>query len=149
MLNNNRQSLAVAESCTGGLISASITQRKGASSFFKGSVVVYHTKSKSDLLGVSEALVEEYTVVSKEVAEAMALSVKKKFNADYGIATTGIAGPEKGDSNLPLGTVFIAIATPNDVLVKEFNFGDNRYKVIERAKNKALQLLRLSISESK
>ena len=149
LLIQNNQTLSIAESCTGGLISTSITQKDGASTFFKGAVVAYHTQSKLDLLDVSQELINKHSVVSAEVAKSMALSVKKKFDTDYGVATTGNAGPTKGDSDSEIGTVFIAIATPNDVITEEFNFGDNRFKVIERAKNKALQLLRLTILKAK
>ncbi|MDC3388282.1 competence/damage-inducible protein A [Flavobacteriaceae bacterium] len=149
LLIQNNQTLSIAESCTGGLISTSITQKDGASTFFKGALVAYHTQSKLDLLDVSQELINKYSVVSAEVAKSMALSVKKKFDTDYGVATTGNAGPTKGDSDSEIGTVFIAIATPNDVITEEFNFGDNRFKVIERAKNKALQLLRLTILKAK
>jgi nicotinamide-nucleotide amidase len=149
LLIQNNQTLSIAESCTGGLISTSITQKDGASTFFKGAVVAYHTQSKLDLLDVNQELINKYSVVSAEVAKSMALSVKKKFDTDYGVATTGNAGPTKGDSDSEIGTVFIAIATPNDVITEEFNFGDNRFKVIERAKNKALQLLRLTILKAK
>ena len=149
LLIQNNQTLSIAESCTGGLISTSITQKDGASTFFKGALVAYHTQSKLDLLDVSQELINKYSVVSAEVAKSMALSVKKMFDTDYGVATTGNAGPTKGDSDSEIGTVFIAIATPNDVITEEFNFGDNRFKVIERAKNKALQLLRLTILKAK
>ena len=149
LLVSKDQTLAIAESCTGGLIASTITQNKGASTFFKGAIVSYHTKSKSDLLEVNEELIFEHSVVSKQVAKAMALSVKDKFNTDYGVATTGNAGPTKGDSDVEVGTVFIAISTPNNIIVEEYNFGNNRYKVIERAKNKALQLLRLAIINAK
>ena len=149
LLVSKDQTLAIAESCTGGLIASTITQNKGASAFFKGAIVSYHTKSKSDLLEVNEQLIFEHSVVSKQVAKAMALSVKNKFNTYYGVATTGNAGPTKGDSDVEVGTVFIAISTPNNTIVEEYNFGNNRYKVIERAKNKALQLLRLTIINAK
>ena len=149
LLVDKKQTLAVAESCTGGLIASSITQNEGVSAFFKGAVVTYHTKSKTDLLGVDKKIIDEHSVVSEAVAKAMVLSVKKKFDVDYAIATTGNAGPTKGDSRAEIGTVFIAIASPNNIVVEEFNFGKNRFKVIQRAKNKALQLLRKEILNAK
>lgn len=149
LLIDKKQTLAVAESCTGGLIASSITQHEGVSAFFKGAVVTYHTQSKIDVLNVAKAIVDEYSVVSERVAEEMAIGVKKKFNSDYAIATTGNAGPKKGDSTAEIGAVFIAIATPEKVVVEEFNFGKNRFKVIQRAKNKALQLLRKEILKAK
>jgi len=149
LLIDKKLTLAVAESCTGGLIASSITQNEGVSAFFKGAVVSYHTQSKTDVLNVSREIIEENSVVSAAVAEAMVLSVKNKFDVDYAIATTGNAGPKKGDSNAEIGVVFIAIATPDKVIVEEFNFGKNRFKVIQRAKNKALQLLRKTILNAK
>jgi len=149
LLINKKQTLAVAESCTGGIIASSITQNEGVSAFFKGAVVTYHTSSKSGILDIDKSIIDEHSVVSKAIAKSMAISVKKKFNSDYAIATTGNAGPTKGDSNAEIGTVFIAIATPDKVVVEEFNFGKNRFKVIQRAKNKGLQLLRIEILNAK
>lgn len=149
LLIDKKQTLAVAESCTGGLIASSITQNEGASAFFKGAAVTYHTETKADVLGVAKTIINKYSVVSEQVAKEMATGVKIKFKSDYSIATTGNAGPEKGDSAAEIGTVFIAIATPEKVLVEEFNFGKNRFKVIQRAKNKALQLLRKEILNAK
>lgn len=149
LLIDKKQTLAVAESCTGGLIASSITQNEGVSAFFKGAAVTYHTQSKIDVLNVDETIIEEYSVVSERVAKEMAIGVKKKFDSDYAIATTGNAGPIKGDSDADIGTVFIAIATPKKILVEEFNFGKNRFKVIQRAKNKSLQLLRREIINAK
>ena len=149
LLIDKKQTLAVAESCTGGLIASSITQLEGVSAFFKGAAVTYHTQSKIDVLNVAKTIIDEYSVVSERVAEEMAIGVQQKFNSDYAIATTGNAGPKKGDSVVEIGTVFIAIATPEKVIVEEFNFGKNRFKVIQRAKNKALQLLRKEILKAK
>ena len=145
LLIEKKQTLAVAESCTGGIIASSITQNEGVSAFFKGAVVTYHTSSKSGILEIDQRIIQEYSVVSEAVVKAMVLSVKNKFDSDYAIATTGNAGPKKGDAAEEIGTVFIAIATPEKVVVEEFNFGKNRFKVIQRAKNKALQLLRKEI----
>ena len=101
----------------------------------------YATEAKIGVLQVSEDLIEKYSVVSKEVAEAMAESVLKLFHVDYAIATTGNAGPDKGDSDAEVGTVFIAIATKNEVFSSNFNFGNYRIKVINKAVNKALEML--------
>ena len=149
LLIDKKQTLAVAESCTGGLIASSITQNEGVSAFFKGAAVTYHTQSKTDVLNVAKTTIDQYSVVSGMVAKEMAIGVKKKFNSDYAIATTGNAGPTKGDADAEIGTVFIAIATPNKVVVEEFNFGKTRFKVIQRAKNKALQLLRKELLNAK
>ncbi|WP_299261297.1 CinA family nicotinamide mononucleotide deamidase-related protein [uncultured Aquimarina sp.] len=133
--------LAVAESCTGGKISQSITANAGSSSFFKGGVVTYATQSKTDLLGVDSDLIKQHTVTSNEVAEAMALGVKNKFKSDYAIATTGNAGPSKGDGDVEVGTVFIAIATPDRVFSEKFVFSNLRERTIGKAVNKSFEML--------
>jgi len=133
--------LATAESCTGGKISETITSISGSSDYFRGGVVTYATDTKVALLGVNEATIEAFSVVSKEVAEEMALGVKKVLKSDFAIATTGNAGPAKGEAPADLGTVCIAIATPNGVFSEAFNFGQPRQKVIDRAVNKGLELL--------
>jgi nicotinamide-nucleotide amidase len=145
MLKKQHKTLSTAESCTGGRIAASLTAVPGASSYFKGSVVSYDTAVKIAVLGLPESLINEFSVVSAEVASAMALRVKEIMKTDYAIATTGNAGPSKGDENAELGTVFIAIATPTEVIVKEYNFGQPRDKVIDRAVLKSLEMLKEEI----
>ncbi|EIJ39561.1 competence/damage-inducible protein CinA-like protein [Galbibacter orientalis DSM 19592] len=141
LLKQNNETVATAESCTGGKIAETFTAIPGSSAYFKGSVVSYATQAKIDVLHVDKALVERHSVVSKQVAEAMALSAQKLFKSTYAIATTGNAGPTKGDSNAEVGTVFIAIATPKGVISEEFNFGNHREKVINKAVNKAFEIL--------
>ncbi|HEY4618550.1 MAG TPA: CinA family nicotinamide mononucleotide deamidase-related protein [Flavobacterium sp.] len=145
MLKKQHKTLSTAESCTGGKIAASLTSVAGASKYFKGSVVSYATETKMDVLGIPESLINEFSVVSGEVASAMAQRVKEIIKTDYAIATTGNAGPSKGDENAEIGTVFIAIATPNEVIVKEYNFGQPREKVIDRAVIKSLEMLKEEI----
>lgn len=135
------KTLAVAESCTGGAIAKRFTSNSGASAYFKGGVVTYSTQSKIDVLGVEEANIKKYSVVSKQVAEAMAQNALQLFKSDYAIATTGNAGPTKGDSNAEVGTVFIALAVKSNVFSGEFNFGNSRVKVVNKAVNKALEIL--------
>jgi len=139
------KTLATAESCTGGKIAERITANSGASVYFKGSVVSYATQAKIDVLNISEDLIDKYSVVSTQVAEAMAKSAQKLFKTDYTIATTGNAGPTKGDSNVEVGTVCIAIATPNGVFSESFNLGNHRTKVINKAVNKAFEMLQKEI----
>jgi len=138
---DQQQTLAVAESCTGGEIAARLTKISGASAYFKGGAVVYHTQSKSEVLGVSEEIIRKHTVVSQEVAEAMAVQVRNKFGASVGLATTGNAGPSKGDSDAEVGTVWIAIATKERVLSEQFLFGKHRQRVVGKAVNKALEMV--------
>ena len=141
ILVSKGMTLSVAESCTGGEIAQNITSHAGASAFFNGGVVTYATESKIAILGVKESLIAEYTVTSKQVAEAMALGCKNKFKSDYAISTTGNAGPSKGDGDVEVGTVYIGIATPEKVYSQEFKFSNNREKTIGKAVNKAFELL--------
>lgn len=145
LLTSNKQTISLAESCTGGKISQVISAVSGASKYYKGAVVCYDTQVKIDILGIPETLIKKHSVVSAQIATAMALQVQKRLKTDYAIATTGNAGPEKGDSEAEIGTVFIAIATPKEVIVEEFNFGQPREKVIDRAVNKAFEMLRKEI----
>ena len=140
-LVEQKKTLSVAESCTGGKIAERITINAGASAFFKGSMVSYATQIKQDVLKIPTEIIDKHSVVSSQVAEAMATHVKELFKTDYAIATTGNAGPTKGDADAEVGTVFIAIATPKKVYSQEFNFGNSRVKVINKASNKAFELL--------
>jgi nicotinamide-nucleotide amidase len=135
------QSLTTAESCTGGRIAARLTTIPGASGFFKGGLVTYETSTKTSVLGIPESVILEHSVVSAEVTKQMALRAKHLFQTDYAIATTGNAGPTKGDSDAEIGTVFIALASPNGVEVFENNLGKLREKVSQKAVYKALGLL--------
>ena len=141
----NELTLATAESCTGGAIAKMLTSVAGASNYFKGSVVAYSVKIKQDILQVSSKTINEYSVVSEQVAKEMAKNCKRIFQTDYAIATTGNAGPTTDITDKSVGVVFIAIATPDKILVKEFNFGQPREKVIQRASNKSLEMLRKEI----
>ena len=145
LLRQQQKTISTAESCTGGKIAEALTSVSGASKYFKGSVVSYATETKINVLGISEALIKQHSVVSAEVAKQMAISVKKIMKTDYAIATTGNAGPAKGESIAEIGTVFIALATPNEVIVEEFNFGQPREKVIDRTVIKSLEMMREEI----
>ncbi|WP_166922139.1 CinA family nicotinamide mononucleotide deamidase-related protein [Flavobacterium poyangense] len=145
LLKKQNKTIATAESFTGGKIASILSAVPGASSYFRGSIVPYATELKVSVLGVSQELIEKFSVVSAEVASAMALSVKEMLKTDYAIATTGNAGPSKGDSDAEIGTVFIALATPNEIIVEEFNFGQPREKVIDRATIKSLEILQKEI----
>ncbi|MCB4798882.1 competence/damage-inducible protein A [Neotamlana laminarinivorans] len=144
-LTKIEKTLAIAESCTGGKLAELFTANPGASKYLKGGVVTYSTQSKIDVLGIDEALINKYSVVSSQVAEAMAIKVKNLYKSDFAIATTGNAGPSKGDSQAEIGTVFIAIANNNGVFSQEFKFGSPRARVINKAVNKALELLQKEI----
>lgn len=145
LLMAKKQTLATAESCTGGNIAKIVTSIAGSSGYFIGSIIAYSASIKISELNVDEKLIAQYSVVSAQVAEAMAKGIQQKFKTSYAIATTGNAGPTADSTDKTVGTVFIAIATPTTIFSKEFFFGKPREKVIERASNKALELLRKEI----
>ena len=147
ILERKGYTLSLAESCTGGAITREITAIAGSSSYFVGSITPYETSQKVKILGVDAEIIEKHTVVSAEVAEAMADSCRKLFGTDIAVATTGIAGPTKGDAVAEVGTVFIGIATPERTFVEEFNFGKPRERVIAKTTNKAFELLLKEISK--
>ena len=145
MLVETSKTLAVAESCTGGNIAHSITSNSGSSAYFKGGVVAYSNEIKIKLLDIPAEMIEFHGAVSYQVAEAMALGVQKSLNADYAIATTGIAGPNGGTAEKPVGTVWIAVAGPSGVKSENFIFRHNRERNIIRSTQTALNLLRTII----
>lgn len=149
ILKKNGKTLSTAESFTGGLISSRISSIPGASTYFKGSIVAYDTKIKKEILNVAEKEILDYSVVSSQVANSMALNAKKILKSDFAIATTGNAGPEKGDSDKDIGLIYISIATLNEVKSFEFNFGKNREKNINKSVNKALELLFSELSSER
>ncbi|CAL2093709.1 competence/damage-inducible protein A [Tenacibaculum sp. 190524A05c] len=133
--------ICTAESMTGGKIASTLVSVPGSSSYFKGGFVVYTSKLKEDLLDVPSSLIVENTVVSKEVAEVMALNARKKVNTDFAISITGNAGPTTDHNDKDVGLVYIGIADKNGVEVHEYNFGKPREKVINKTVNKALELI--------
>ena len=140
-----KKTLATAESFTGGRIAEQLTAIPGASAYFKGSVVAYATSVKNEVLKVPQALIDKHSVVSEEVACAMADHVRKLVGADFGIATTGNAGPTKGDSDEDIGTVFIAVAGPNGVYAERFIMGNHRTRIVQKSVHRALQMLQKEI----
>ena len=154
LLNNLQQlciekgvSIAVAESCTAGLIASKLTSLAGSSSFFKGGVVAYQNEIKTKILGVRQSIIDEKTEVSVEVVNQMAKSVLEKFDANFAIATTGYAGPAGGTNKNPIGTVFIAIASVVGVVVSRFVFLGDRQSVVNQASESALSLLYTEIKK--
>ncbi len=145
LLTQTKTTVATAESCTGGKIAATLSSVPGASKYLKGGVIAYSNEVKEQVLGISSDLIKKHGVVSNEVAQAMALAAKKILKTDYAIATTGNAGPTQGDENAGIGVVCIALATPNQVFVEKFDFGQPREKVINRAVNKGMELLQKEI----
>ena len=147
-LITKNQTLSVAESCTGGKIAQVLTARAGASSYFKGAVTTYATASKTKVLGIPQEFIEKHSVTSNPVAEQMAVQCRKLFNSDYALATTGNAGPSKGDGDVAVGTVFIAVASQEKVISQKFVFSNNRERTIGKAVNKAFELLLKQVRES-
>ena len=144
-LINRCMTFASAESCTGGNIAHRITLIPGSSEVFKGTAVTYATSMKTKVLGVPSETIEKHGVVSREVVESMAKGVRELMEADFGVATTGVAGPSGGTEENPVGTVWIGVASANGVVSKRFNFGKDRENVINRATIAACEMLREEI----
>lgn len=134
--------IAVAESCTGGLIANRITNISGSSTYFDRGVVTYSNRSKTELLGVRDSLLRKDGAVSRAVAEAMAVGVRKLAGTDIGLSTTGIAGPTGGTAEKPVGLLWIGYADAKGELAVKFQLGDGRLRFKERASQAALELVR-------
>lgn len=147
LLTQNNLTLSVVESCTGGKIANAFTHMSGASKYFIGSMVPYATNIKTDILGVTPHVIKENSVVSIEVAEAMATRIKQLFNSDFAVATTGNAGPTKGESDAEVGTVCIAVSTPTGVVSEKFVFSNHRSRTIGKATNKSFEMLQEAVLE--
>ena len=142
LLINKGMTFASAESCTGGNIAHVVTLIPGSSEVFKGTAVTYATAMKTKVLGVPAAIIEHCGVVSQEVVEGMASGVRNLMESDFGVATTGVAGPGGGTEENPVGTVWIGVASKEGVVSKRFNFGKDRENVINRATIMAYEMLR-------
>ncbi len=141
MLRDHQKTLATAESCTGGYIAHLITTIPGSSDYFIGSVVAYANEIKENILGVNAASLEKFGAVSEQVVREMAAGVKNRFGTDYAIAVSGIAGPAGGTEEKPVGTTWIAIATPDSITTRMFKLGEHRERNIRKAALSALNLL--------
>ena len=146
ILKKKKLKIATAESCTGGLIAHILTNISGSSDYFDRGVVSYSNKSKTELLGVPEKLIDKYGAVSNPVAKAMAEGARKKSNVDIGIATTGIAGPTGGTVEKPVGLVYIAVSNLDRTIIKKFNFKGNRIENKYQSCNASLEMLHNLIS---
>jgi len=150
-LIKRKESLVFAESCSGGLLSSSITSIPGSSQVFKGSIISYSNNLKQSLLSVPENLIKKFGAVSEEVAETMAINAKEKLNSDWSIAISGIAGPSGGNKEKPVGLVYISIAGPNGHLTnikKIFSSTRNRIEIQRLSVNVCLNSLRLILLSS-
>lgn len=142
LLRERKQRVSLAESCTGGYIASLFTSLPGSSDIFNGGVIPYQNQIKHELLQVDEKLFETVGAVSKECVLQMANEARNKFHTDYAIATSGIAGPAGGTAEKPVGTVWVAVASPEKTIALKFIFGDNRQRNIQMTANAALNMLR-------
>ena len=147
LLVSKNRTLATAESCTGGYISKLITSVPGSSRYFRGGVVAYNNEIKTKFLGVGTDALEKHGAVSREVVEQMAKGACRELNSDYAVATSGIAGPDGGTPEKPVGTVWVAVASPHRTIAIKFQLGEFRDRNIIRASLNALNLLRIEIIE--
>lgn len=147
ILLENNLTISTAESCTGGFVAHMITSIAGSSAYFVGSVLSYANEIKKQELGVRNSDLENFGAVSAQVVEQMALEVRKKMKTDYSIATSGVAGPDGGSEEKPVGFVWIAVASKDGVVSKSFNFENDRGRNIQRASIAALNMLRLEINK--
>jgi nicotinamide-nucleotide amidase len=142
LLKGKNQSVATAESCTGGYLSHMITSVPGSSDYYLGSIISYSNKIKTKELFVSDDILKEHGAVSEACVLQMATAIKEKFGSTYGIATSGVAGPGGGSVEKPVGTVWVAIAGPHGAKATAFSMGDNRGRTIHRTALVALDMLR-------
>ena len=142
LLREKGLTLSTAESCTGGNIAQLITSIAGSSDYFKGAIVAYSNEIKEQLLGVPHQMLVEYGAVSEQTVIAMAEGIRSRFKTDFAIAVSGIAGPGGGTDEKPVGTTWIAVATPTEIFTRKFMFGDHRGRNIRKASVAALNMLR-------
>ena len=142
-LIKSSKTIAVAESCTGGLLSAMLTELSGSSKYFTLGIVTYSNYAKEKILGIPSSILASKGAISEEVAKLMAQKVRKLAKTDFGIGITGIAGPSGGTLRKPVGTVFIAVAAKNKTLCKEFHFTGSRSNIRRKSATETLKLLKI------
>jgi len=147
LLRNKGLTLSTAESCTGGNIAHLITSIAGSSDYFKGSIVAYSNEIKEKFLDVSTQILADHGAVSEQTVIAMAEGIRTRFTTDYAIAVSGIAGPGGGTDEKPVGTTWIAVATPTETIARKYMVGDHRGRNIRKASVAALNLLRSKLLE--
>ena len=141
LLRARGQTLSIAESCTGGLISDRITNVPGSSVYFEGSVVCYSNRVKAGQLHIPLKTIERFGAVSSEIAKRMAQGIRKTFHTEFGLSTTGLAGPTGGTKKTPVGTVFIGFSNGKRTWVKKFDLKGSRREIKKKAAEKALSIL--------
>jgi nicotinamide-nucleotide amidase len=142
LLLKNKKTIAVAESCTGGLISNSLTDISGSSKYFKLGLVLYSNEEKSKILKIRRKDISSFGAVSDKIASLMAKRIKVLAKTNIGLATTGFAGPKGGNKINPVGTVYVALAYKNSLVVKKYKFMGKRTQIKIKTKNKALSLIK-------
>ncbi len=142
LLKQKNSTISTAESCTGGYIAHQITAIAGSSLYFIGSIICYANDVKKNELGVSDDILKNDGAVSEACVTQMANEIRKKMNTTYSIATSGIAGPGGGTAQKPIGTVWIAIASPTKTIAQAYSFGDNRERTIQRTALMAMDMMR-------
>jgi len=149
LLKQSGQSLATAESCTGGLVADSLTNINGCSAWYQGGIVAYSNKIKQSQLGIDARILETHGAVSAETAKAMAENVRERYGADFGISTTGIAGPSGGVPGKPVGTVYIGLADAHGSFTKHLHISEDRLININYSTNAVLEMLRKHLISGK
>jgi len=148
LLKEKNQTIATAESCTGGYIAHLLTSIPGSSAYFTGSVVSYSNKIKEEILHVKAETLTEFGAVSKETVTEMALNILELMKTDYAIAVSGIMGPDGGSPEKPTGLVWIAVASKNNIIVTQFNFRYERSRNIQATATNAMNLIRQLIVDN-
>ena len=148
LLSEKNETVSTAESCTGGAVAKMITSVSGSSAYFEGSIISYSNQIKINQLQVEEKTLNEYGAVSQQVVEQMAIGVRRNLNTQYGLATSGIAGPTGGTPEKPVGTIWIATAGPNGVKSKKLNLGYSRERNIHVTSLSVLNMLRLELLQN-
>lgn len=149
LLKERNQTLATAESCTSGALASRVTSVAGSSAYFEGSIVAYSNSVKTNVLNVEQAVLSNHGAVSEATVKQMALGVKTLLNSDFAISTSGIAGPDGGTEEKPVGTVWIALATPKGVFAQQFQMGAGRERVVKKTVRAALGMLHSYLTEQK
>lgn len=145
-LTGRKLTLAVAESCTGGMLGSAFTDTTGSSAYFKGGVIAYSNEIKTSILRIDKNIIDSYGAVSEQTAREMALNVRQIFGTDYGVSITGIAGPDGGSEEKPVGTIWIGISDSEVTNAYHYIFGNERSLNRERGVSKALELLRTRVN---
>ncbi|MBK9285349.1 MAG: competence/damage-inducible protein A [Sphingobacteriaceae bacterium] len=145
LLKKHNATVALAESCTGGYLASLFTAVPGVSEVLKGGIVPYCNEAKMEIVGVSSDVISQHGAVSKECVEQLSINTLQKFKSDYAISISGVAGPDGGSEEKPVGFVWISVASKNKLVSKSFRFGDNRSRNIVMFANTALNMLRIFI----